>query len=238
MPPLRTLLASRSPMAMLYSYCIRIDDGAAPNPYWGVCTLAICKPVIRRLAQRGDWVVGTGSKNAPGQDRSGELVYAMEITEPPMTWEDYARHVTKNCPGKVPNLKSDDPRHWAGDAIYKFRGGKAKLLRSVHGEENRERDLGGKNVLLSTRFYYFGRESVRLPGRLQGIVKQGQGHRSKSNQEYLKPFVNWITRQYGQASLILGEPQMPIQLTAQGSGCAAMRPKCADENEDIRTRGC
>lgn len=35
-------------MPTLYTYCIPYDDGAAPNPYWGICTLVICKPVIRR----------------------------------------------------------------------------------------------------------------------------------------------------------------------------------------------
>ena len=48
----------------LFTYCIPIDDGAAPNPYWGICTLVICKPVIRRVANVGDWVVGIGSKNS------------------------------------------------------------------------------------------------------------------------------------------------------------------------------
>ena len=44
----------------LYTYCLRYDDGAAPNPYWGVCTLVICKPAIRRSAEPGDWVVVFG----------------------------------------------------------------------------------------------------------------------------------------------------------------------------------
>ena len=30
----------------LYTYCIPYDSGAAPNPFWETCTLAICKPVI------------------------------------------------------------------------------------------------------------------------------------------------------------------------------------------------
>lgn len=38
----------------IYSYVLRTDDGAAPNPFWGTCTLTICKPVIRRTAHIGD----------------------------------------------------------------------------------------------------------------------------------------------------------------------------------------
>jgi len=68
-------------MTRLYTYCIPYDDGAAPNPFWGVCTLAICKPAIRRAAEKGDWVVGTGSRNSPMGDISNQVVYAMEVIE-------------------------------------------------------------------------------------------------------------------------------------------------------------
>lgn len=54
----------------LYTYCIPYDDGVAPNPLWGICTLVICKPGIRRVAKKGDWVVGTVSKNTPIGDIS------------------------------------------------------------------------------------------------------------------------------------------------------------------------
>src|SRR6266567_355065 len=65
----------------LFSYCIPYDDGAAPNPFWGLCTLAICKPIIRRVANIGDWIVGTGSVNSPIRDISGKVVYAMRVTQ-------------------------------------------------------------------------------------------------------------------------------------------------------------
>jgi len=50
-------------MTKIYSYIIRVDDGAAPNPYGDICTLTICKPKIRKAADEGDWIIGTGSKN-------------------------------------------------------------------------------------------------------------------------------------------------------------------------------
>ncbi|MEQ8924467.1 MAG: hypothetical protein RLO81_01575, partial [Fulvivirga sp.] len=65
----------------LFSYCIPTDDGAAPNPYFEICTLTICKPVIRRNASVGDWIAGVGSKNVCGIDYSGKLVYAMKVTD-------------------------------------------------------------------------------------------------------------------------------------------------------------
>lgn len=70
----------------LYSYVLRYDDGAAPNPFWGTCTLTICKPDIRRKASVGDWVIGTGSKNSRLKDGntydlSDSVVYAMKVTK-------------------------------------------------------------------------------------------------------------------------------------------------------------
>lgn len=32
----------------LFSYVVETDSGFAPNPFFGVCTLARCKPSIRR----------------------------------------------------------------------------------------------------------------------------------------------------------------------------------------------
>ena len=42
-------------MAKIYSYVLKIDDGAAPNPFGGICTLTICKPIIRRKSSVDEW---------------------------------------------------------------------------------------------------------------------------------------------------------------------------------------
>ena len=34
----------------LFTYKVMHDGGSAPNPYSELCTLAICKPAIRRVA--------------------------------------------------------------------------------------------------------------------------------------------------------------------------------------------
>ena len=52
-------------MPPLFSYVVAHDGGSAPNPFWGVCTLVICKPDIRRVAQIDNWIVGTGCKDTP-----------------------------------------------------------------------------------------------------------------------------------------------------------------------------
>ena len=37
----------------LYSYIVAYDGGSAPNPFHEFCTLAICKPGMRRTAEKG-----------------------------------------------------------------------------------------------------------------------------------------------------------------------------------------
>ncbi|MCC5666380.1 hypothetical protein LC653_21285 [Nostoc sp. CHAB 5784] len=64
----------------LFSYCLRYDDGAAPNPFWELCTLAVCKPVIRRVASIGDWVLGFGSTQSPIGNIADYVVYAMRAS--------------------------------------------------------------------------------------------------------------------------------------------------------------
>lgn len=75
-------------MTRIYSYVVRYDSGFAPNPFYSYCTLATCKPSIRRSANVGDWVVGSGS-NSRSVRRGGHLVYAMRVTDA-MTFDQYS----------------------------------------------------------------------------------------------------------------------------------------------------
>src|SRR5688572_11795221 len=93
----------------LYSYCLRYDTGSAPNPYWGICTLVICKPAIRRTAEVGDWIVGLGSANSPIGDISNDVVYAMKVTNK-LTIKEYDQFCKTSLPKKIPNWRSRDYR--------------------------------------------------------------------------------------------------------------------------------
>jgi hypothetical protein len=193
----------------LYSYCIRVDDGAAPNPFWGVCTLVICKPAIRRVAKIGDWVVGTGSVNSPIGDISGKVVYAMQVTRK-LTMEEYDAHAKQHLPNKIPKWFNRDVRLRLGDAIYDFSTHPPALRQSVHGEENRERDLSGRYALLSNHFFYFGNEPRQLQGSLINIVKRGPGHRSRSNAPYIEAFLSWLDSLGLEPNHLYGNPQYKL----------------------------
>ncbi len=96
----------------LYSYIIIHDSGFAPNPFWGFCTLACCKPSIRRTAGKGDWVVGISS-----HARGNRIVYAMEVTERPLSFEEY--FADPRFRQRIPNLNRKDIVYRCGDNIYR-----------------------------------------------------------------------------------------------------------------------
>jgi hypothetical protein len=175
----------------LYSYCILQDNGSAPNPFWGVCTLAICKPKIRKTIQIGDWIVGTGSSK---YSLENQMVYAMEVTLK-MSFKEYDDYCRKQLTAKIPvKGLTKDIRKKVGDCLYDYSTGKIVMRDwGPHQLENMQRDLSGEFVLLSDNFYYFGSKPIPLPAHLLKIVKQGQGHKSKSNAPYAEKFVEWIT---------------------------------------------
>jgi hypothetical protein len=160
----------------LFSYCIPIDDGAAPNPFWGVCTLAICKPVIRRVAEEGDWIIGVGSKNVSVSDYSRRLVYAMKVKSR-ISYENYFKHCKAVLQEKIPDILDSRYERKVGDCIYDFdKDWRGHLLPSVHSEENKQTDLNGMNVLLSEHFFTSGmrllnyHQSLKYsPGKVRGI---------------------------------------------------------------------
>ena len=193
----------------LYSYCLRIDDGAAPNPYWGTCTLAICKPAIRRTAKVGDWIMGNGSKGEwDHHDISQSMVYAMEVTRV-LSMEQYDTFCRTKLVQKIPDWTSPDYARKVGDCIYDFGSGIEPVLRpSIHDKNNRQTDLSGQRVLLSTHFYYFGNTPVPLPRNLLGIVHSTQGHRSHANDPYIEDFLRWVKGEEWQGNVPLGEPQL------------------------------
>src|SRR5215217_2593842 len=132
----------------LYSYCLRYDGGSAPNPFWGICTLVICKPAIRRTAEIGDWIVGLGSAQSPIGDISTSVVYAMKVTSK-LTMKEYDQFCTASLPEKIPQ-QSRDYRRQKGDCIYDYGNAEQPTMRwGVHCDINRQRDLDGKYALLS-----------------------------------------------------------------------------------------
>ena len=187
-------------MRVLHSYIVAYDSGFAPNPFNGYCTLATCKPGIRKHANIGDWIVGTGS-NRKGVRRGGFLVYAMRVDEEPLSfkkyWED-PRFLKKR-----PNLYGSY-RMACGDNIYSPSpdGNGWEQLNSYHSrndgspfQEHIKRDTSVDRVLVSKDFIYFGAEGPQIPEPLQDarIVLKGIGRHKITDGATITDFETWLT---------------------------------------------
>lgn len=229
-------------MTKIYSYVLRIDDGAAPNPFWGLCTLTICKPAIRRNAQIGDWVIGTGSKKTNLKDGrfydfSDSIVYAMKITDK-KTLRDYDEYCNKSLTKKIPQFKTMNWELRVGDCIYDYsKGDEPTIRKGVHNEGNRKRDISGQNALLSNYFYYFGIEARPFPAELKEIIKRNQGHKKIEKVQLVEKFENWIGQ--FEKNKIYANPQMywlfDREISDEELSICAKKHLANDKNENEET---
>src|SRR5262249_17276559 len=128
----------------VYRYVVANDDGIAPNPEGNVCTLAICKPGIRRNAQPGDLILGFASK----RHGTARLIFAMVVGRS-VRFGQYWR---------------DARLRRRRDNIYRSaaNGELVQVRRGVHEhEDDQRRDWRGQNVLISSAesWWYFGRSA-------------------------------------------------------------------------------
>jgi hypothetical protein len=182
----------------LYSYVVARDFGFAPNPFFGFCTLATCKPKIRSSASVGDWVIGTGAKR--GYDYQGRLIYAMQVSEI-LGFDDYWNDPRFNL--KRPNLKGSLKAMY-GDNIYRRDGSQWVQADSHHSlpdgrlnTANLEWDTGVDRVLIATRFVYWGRSAPIIPTQFRSFgndeddICSGRGHRVFAD-ELPAAFEGWL----------------------------------------------
>jgi len=173
----------------VYSYVVASDSGFAPNPFDGYCTLACCKPDIRRTARVGDWIVGM-------TPRSRGIVYAMHVTEK-MGYADF--WTDSRFRSRRPTPAAGTIRERCGDNIYRpLPEGGFLQLPSGHsnpdGTEHpgmKKRDLSGRWALVSDRFAYFGEEAPDLPEPLD-FMRVGRGHRCRLTPEQVAKAVSFI----------------------------------------------
>ena len=163
----------------LFSYIVKHDTGFSPNPFHGYCTLACCKPAIRRTAKNGDWVVGLTPKS-----KGNRIVYLMRVDENPKTYAEYWND--KRFRAKRPRY-DDGVLAKCGDNIYEPQGSGFRQLPSVHNPEDMAHDLGGKYVLISETFAYFGSQPLELPHDLAPIISL-RGHQSHFADEVKESF--------------------------------------------------
>jgi hypothetical protein len=165
----------------LYSYKVVHDIGFAPNPFHEFCTLATCKPRIRKGASRGDWVVGVGSH---AQGTEGRLIYAMRVDEK-LTFDRYwndPRFQDKK-PDRRGSLKyryGDNVYHHTQDGDWHQEGCRHSHDDGTSNLDHIKRDTSADAVLIATRFTYWGGQGPRIPARFRNwngvdLAEPGRG---------------------------------------------------------------
>lgn len=191
----------------LFSFIVTSDNGFAPNPFGGICTLACCKPNIRKNANIGDWIIGT--TRSPDKAR---LVFAMRVDRG-LTFDMYWDFPEYEC-------KKPSKDNGCGDNIYKKGkdGHLVQVKNLFHTKEHFKSDTSINRVLISKTFYYFGKEAVEIPGKFSSVVVATQGHKTikpnppSSNKRDVVPlFLDWLQKNFKQG--VHGAP-------------ANIKPKC------------
>ena len=178
----------------VFYYVVDHDNGFAPNPYFGFCTLCRCKynetgektkaqrghKNIVELAEVGDWIIGTGgaSKRSAGH---GNLVYAMQIDEKVNRGENFSER-------RFAVKKRTDRGEY-----------QEKMGDNLPPLNEFERD--NQFALISWNFWYFGSKAICIPESFKcekpngfRLEKKGPGFR------YVKPedfdrFFEWLKTQ-------------------------------------------
>jgi hypothetical protein len=180
-------------MSKTYMYVVDRDFGFAPNPFHGICTLATCKPKIRKNAVVGDWIVGMGGRRLKA---TGRCVFAMKVTET-LTFEQYWEDL--RFQDKKP-VRNGSTKMLIGDNIYRREGDNWVQLDSHHSNSdgsgnliNLKKDTGANAVLISTYFYYFGSAAAPVPAEILGEMgyKNGRSHRTFTN-ENSRQLTDWL----------------------------------------------
>ena len=176
----------------VYCYKITRDYGFAPNPFYSFCTLATCKPHIRKKAKVGDWVIGFGSSRK-GSEFAGRIIYIMKVTQK-MTFDEYWNAPEFQCKKPVMN---GSRKQIYGDNIYHKVNGKWKQEDSHHskygGEENKlnlDRDTSADSVLISSRFWYYGKLAIKAPKELKSIIPDCRNYICNDKDELIEKFVS------------------------------------------------
>jgi len=142
----------------LYIYVVARDFGFAPNPFHGFCTLATCKPDIRKVAKIGDWIMGVGGSRLKA---TGRCLYLMEVTETSTFndyWADNRFEIKKpQRNGSLVMMVGDNIYHRNADSeSWTQEDSHHSNSDGTTHEQNLKTDTRSVNVLISNHFYYFG----------------------------------------------------------------------------------
>ena len=155
------------------------DSGCAPNPYYGFCSLALCKNLIRKHAKINDYIIGFGSKTLGSFNK---IIYIMKVTDK-MSYDNYNKFCKQNNKKKIKY----------GDCIYYKVKNTFKQRKNIHHHnECIIHDTKSPYVLISDDYLYFGKNAIDIPYELTNIIPTSRGHKSKSIESLENNFDIWF----------------------------------------------
>ena len=147
----------------IFRYVLRYNTGLAPCFQFGLFSLALCKPNIRKSAKVGDWLLGYASTK--GGREKNRLLYAAKITKIVTMGVYMGRE-----PARADQIYSRD-----GAGKFQHNG------RSEHHKtaEAQTRDWSCNRVLLSKKFRYFGDSPLDTCGSpIEALYYAHCGHKA------------------------------------------------------------
>ena len=169
--------------------------GFAPNPFYGVCTLATCKPQIRESAEIGHYVAGFGSLQLGLKERLTYWMKVDEILSFDQYWNDKRFHA------KRPQLAGSLMQCY-GDNIYhrNLKTGVWIQEKSFHSDPanpknggNLKRDTGRtEKVLIGREFAYWGAAGPKAPVKFGHMIPKGRPYRCRFSDKDRDAFIAWL----------------------------------------------
>ena len=199
----------------LYSYVVKYDTGFAPNPFHGYCTLACCKPGIRKGAEKGDYIVGLAPKAS-----FYKVVYVMQVAEKMgfnEYWNDPRFHDKRPVEAGGKMAEGDNIYHQDHNCPWIQEESRHSEKDS---EKNKSTDLSGKYVLISKEedFIYWGGAGPSLPPELDDL-KVGIGYKYKSNGKLIPAFKRWYQKRMQKQKGKVGDPRDMSPQLRRSTGC-------------------
>lgn len=199
------------PNSHLYTYAITRDFGFAPNPFHGICTLATCKPDIRKKAKVGDWIMGIGGSTLPTAKR--KCILLMKVSEK-MSFQEYwddVRFALKK------SIRNGSDVQLLGDNIYHKDESDNWIQENSHHSksdgtpnlDNLKRDTGKTDqVLISHFFLYFGNQAqtVDLDSIDYGRIRNYKTTDLSNSEEACNLITTMFQKNRNNINVIVSEP--------------------------------
>lgn len=199
------------PNSQLYTYAITRDFGFAPNPFHGICTLATCKPDIRKKAKIGDWIMGVGGSSIPTVKR--KCILLMKVSEKMSFqeyWDDNRFTLKKSIRnGSDVQLLGDNIYHKDEDGNWIQENSHHSMSDGTPNLDNLKRDTGKTDqVLISHFFLYFGNQAqtVNLDSIGYGRIRNYKQIDLSTSEEACNLITAMLQENRNNINVIVSEP--------------------------------